>query len=135
MWESLGIAALYGVLGIVLSFVGYKAFDLAETRIDFAAEIKKGNIAAAIVIAGFLIGVCFIIGRAVGRCRSERGSGEAGPRSKQERARRTGPRLLDSATNGTRCWRRGAESGGAGGAARHAHADQRVVLVTGARPG
>jgi len=66
MWESLGMAALYGLLGIILSFVGYKAFDLAETRIDFADEIKKGNVAAAIVIAGFLIGICFIIGRAVG---------------------------------------------------------------------
>jgi uncharacterized membrane protein YjfL (UPF0719 family) len=66
MWESLGIAALYGLLGIILSFLGYKLFDLAETRIDFADEIKKGNVAAAIVIAGFLIGICFIIGRAVG---------------------------------------------------------------------
>jgi uncharacterized membrane protein YjfL (UPF0719 family) len=66
MWDSLGIAALFGGLGIVMSAVGYKLFDLVETRIDFADEIKKGNTAAAIVIAGFLIGICFIIGRAVG---------------------------------------------------------------------
>ena len=46
--------------------VGYKLFDLVETKIDFADEIKKGNIAAAIVIAGFLVGICFIIGRTVG---------------------------------------------------------------------
>lgn len=66
MLVSLGIAMAYGAVGIVMSAFGYKLFDLIETRIDFAEEIKKGNVAAAIVIAGFLIGICFIIGRTVG---------------------------------------------------------------------
>jgi uncharacterized membrane protein YjfL (UPF0719 family) len=66
LWHSLGIAALFGGLGIILSFVGYKVFDLIETKIDFAEEIKKGNLAAAVVIGTFLMGICFIIGRAVG---------------------------------------------------------------------
>lgn len=66
MWIALGFAALYGVLGIVLSVIGYFLFDLAEWRIDFSEEIRKGNIAAAIVIAGFILGICFIVGRAVG---------------------------------------------------------------------
>jgi uncharacterized membrane protein YjfL (UPF0719 family) len=66
MWESLLIAAAFGGLGIVMTVIGYKLFDLIETKIDFAAEIKNGNNAAAIVIGAFLIGICFIIGRAVG---------------------------------------------------------------------
>lgn len=66
MWESLLIAALFGGLGIIMTVVGYKLFDLIETKIDFALEIKNGNIAAAIVIGAFLLGICFIIGRAVG---------------------------------------------------------------------
>jgi uncharacterized membrane protein YjfL (UPF0719 family) len=66
MWESLLIACLYGAVGIVMSAVGYKLFDLIETKIDFADEIKKGNLAAAVVIGAFLIGICFIIGRAIG---------------------------------------------------------------------
>lgn len=66
MWESFAIAVLFGVVGIVMSFAGYKLFDLAETRIDFADEIKKGNLAAAVVIGAFILGVCFIIGRTVG---------------------------------------------------------------------
>jgi len=66
MWLSLGFAALFGLLGILLSVVGYFLFDLVEWRIDFASEIKKGNIAAAIVVAAFVIGVCFIVGRAIG---------------------------------------------------------------------
>lgn len=66
MWESVLIASLFGLVGILLSVIGYKLFDLIETKIDFAEEIKKGNTAAAIVIAGFLLGICFIIGRAIG---------------------------------------------------------------------
>ena len=66
VWESIYIASSFGLVGIILSALGYKLFDLIETKIDFAEEIKKGNIAAAIVMAGFLIGICFIIGRAIG---------------------------------------------------------------------
>ena len=65
-WHSVGFAALYGGLGIVMCFLGYKLFDILETKIDFAEEIKKGNMSAAVVIGSFLIGICFIIGRAVG---------------------------------------------------------------------
>lgn len=66
MWQSMGTAALFGTVGIVLSVLGYKLFDLVETRVDFGDELKKGNVAVAIVVAAFLFGICFIIGRVVG---------------------------------------------------------------------
>lgn len=66
MWIALGIAALFGGLGVILSIVGYRLFDILETRIDFSDEIKKGNLAAAVVIGSFIMGICFIVGRAVG---------------------------------------------------------------------
>lgn len=66
MWDSLGVAALFGGLGVLMSAFGYRLFDLIETRIDFTEEIKKGNMAAAVVIGSFLLGICFIVGRAVG---------------------------------------------------------------------
>lgn len=66
MLEGLLFAACFGALGVVMSALGYLLFDLIEWRIDFAQEIKSGNIAAAIVIGSFLLGICFIIGRAVG---------------------------------------------------------------------
>jgi uncharacterized membrane protein YjfL (UPF0719 family) len=66
MWTSIGAAVLFGVVGIVLSVFGYKLFDLVETKVDFAEEIKKGNMAVAIVLAAFLIGICMIVGRTVG---------------------------------------------------------------------
>lgn len=66
MLTALAIAAAFGGLGIVLSVVGYFLFDLVEWRINFAEEIRKGNIAAAVVVAAFVLGICFIVGRAIG---------------------------------------------------------------------
>jgi uncharacterized membrane protein YjfL (UPF0719 family) len=66
MWTSLLISALFAILGIVMSTLGYKLFDLIDTKVDFAEEIRKGNMAAAVVVAGFLLGICYIIGRTVG---------------------------------------------------------------------
>jgi uncharacterized membrane protein YjfL (UPF0719 family) len=66
MWYSLLVSALYGTLGILLCAFGYKLFDLIETKVDFAEEIRKGNLAVAVVVASFLIGICYIIGRTVG---------------------------------------------------------------------
>jgi uncharacterized membrane protein YjfL (UPF0719 family) len=66
MWDSLLVSALYGSLGVLLCSLGYKLFDLIETKVDFAEELKKGNMAVAVVVAGFLLGICFIIGRTVG---------------------------------------------------------------------
>lgn len=66
MLQSLGFAAAFGALGILLAILGYKLFDLIETKIDFADEIKKGNVAVAIVVGSFLVGICIVIGRAVG---------------------------------------------------------------------
>ena len=66
MWNSLLISTMFGVLGVLLSAFGYKLFDLIETKVDFAEEIKKGNMAVAVVVASFLAGICYIIGRTVG---------------------------------------------------------------------
>ncbi len=66
MWESVLIASLFGSVGLVLSIAGYFLFDFLEWRIDFAQEIKKGNMAAAAVMAAFILGICFIVGRAIG---------------------------------------------------------------------
>ncbi len=66
MMTALLFAAAFGGLGIVLSVAGYFLFDLVEWRINFADEIKKDNRSAAIVVAAFILGVCFIVGRAVG---------------------------------------------------------------------
>lgn len=66
MLTALAFAAAFGGLGIVLSVAGYFLFDLIEWRINFADEIKRDNRSAAIVVAAFILGICFIVGRAIG---------------------------------------------------------------------
>ena len=65
-WHSFVFAAAFGILGILLSILGYKLFDWISP-IDVEKELaEKQNIAVAIVVGSFIIGVCIIIGRAVG---------------------------------------------------------------------
>ena len=57
--------ALFGVVGIVLVFIGFKVFDKAIARIDLEAEICKGNVAAAILSGAAIIAVAIIIAAAM----------------------------------------------------------------------
>ncbi len=66
MLESMSYAAMYGGLGILMAAIGVRVFDVIDYRVCHAEEIKKGNIAASIVIASFILGICYIIGRTVG---------------------------------------------------------------------
>lgn len=63
--EALLYTALFGLVGIVLVFVGFKIFDKAITRIDLEAEILKGNSAAAILGGAAIIAVAIIIAAAM----------------------------------------------------------------------
>ena len=66
MLLALGFAAAYGVIGIILAIAGYFLFDLVEWRINFAEQIKAGNMAVALIVAAFILGICFIVGRSIG---------------------------------------------------------------------
>jgi putative membrane protein len=63
--EALLYTALFGVVGIVLVFIGFKIFDKAITKIDLEAEISKGNTAAAILSGAAIIAVAIIIAAAM----------------------------------------------------------------------
>ncbi len=67
--KSLGEAVLYsaifGLTGILLLIAGFKLFDKAISHVDFEGEIQKGNVAAAILGAGLLIGAAVIIAAAI----------------------------------------------------------------------
>jgi putative membrane protein len=53
---------VFGLIGIVLALVGFRAFDAITPRIDIQRELaEKHNIAVAIVVAAILLGVCHII--------------------------------------------------------------------------
>ena len=52
-------------MGIMLVVVGYKVFDKLTKKLDFDDLLIKGNLAMAIVIGSFILGLCHIIARVV----------------------------------------------------------------------
>ena len=59
--EAVLYTAIFGVLGIVLVFVGFKVFDKAIAKIDLEAEIAKGNVAAAVLSGAVIVAIAIII--------------------------------------------------------------------------
>ena len=60
-----GLSIAFGFIGIILLILGYYIFDKVLTKVDFNEELKKNNIAVAIVIAGFMISIGIIISSVV----------------------------------------------------------------------
>jgi len=67
--QSLGEAvwhtALFAILGVVLAIVGYKLFDLATPGKLHHEILQNKNIAAAIIAAALIIGVCVLVAAAM----------------------------------------------------------------------
>src|SRR2546423_10415817 len=65
----------FGILAILLIIIGYIAFDKLTPKLDFDDLLNKGNLALAIVIGSFILGLCYVVGRVVaagvggGRCK------------------------------------------------------------------
>lgn len=55
----------FGIVAILLIIVGYKAFDKMVKGLDFDDLIRKGNVAMAIVIGSFILGLCHVVARVV----------------------------------------------------------------------
>lgn len=64
-WKIIAVNFLYAALGIVLMWMSYRLFDRLTPRVDFAEELKKGNVAVAIFIAALFIAIALIVGRAL----------------------------------------------------------------------
>ncbi len=64
-WTIIGVNFLYAVLGVVLMFIAYRTIDRLTPEVNFAEELKRGNVAAAIFIASIFIGIAIIIGGAL----------------------------------------------------------------------
>ena len=55
----------FGVVAILLIVLGYITFDKLTPKLDFSDLLNKGNVALAIVIGSFILGLCYVIGRVV----------------------------------------------------------------------
>ena len=58
-------AIVFGIIGIVLLILGYKVFDWLTPSLHFQEELKKGNIAVAIVVSVLLAAIAYVAGNVV----------------------------------------------------------------------
>ncbi|HEY7568628.1 MAG TPA: DUF350 domain-containing protein [Gemmatimonadaceae bacterium] len=64
-WPIIGMNFLYAALGVILMFVSYRVIDLLSPKIDFADELRKGNLAVGVFIAALFIAIAIVIGGAL----------------------------------------------------------------------
>jgi putative membrane protein len=55
----------FGVIAIFLIVLGYIIFDKLTPKLDFDDLLNKGNLALAIVVSSFILGLCYVVGRVV----------------------------------------------------------------------
>ena len=64
-WTIIAVNFLYAALGVLLMYVSYRVIDVVTPQVDFAAELKRGNIAVAIFIGALFVSIALIIGGAL----------------------------------------------------------------------
>ncbi|HTH49468.1 MAG TPA: DUF350 domain-containing protein [Candidatus Limnocylindria bacterium] len=63
--EAIGLVALFTVVGVILAIVGYKLFDAATPGNLHKEIVEHRNVAAAIIGAAIIVGVCLIVAAAI----------------------------------------------------------------------
>ncbi len=61
-WRIIALNFTYAVLGVVLMYLAYRIIDWLTPQVDFALELKRGNVAVAIFIAAIFLSIAIIIG-------------------------------------------------------------------------
>jgi uncharacterized membrane protein YjfL (UPF0719 family) len=64
-WTIIGMNFLYAVLGVALMFVAYKVIDRLTPEVNFAVELRNGNVAVGLFVAAIFLSVAVIIGGAL----------------------------------------------------------------------
>jgi putative membrane protein len=64
-WRIIALNFLYAALGVLLMWLSYRLIDKLTPQVDFPDELRKGNVAVAIVIAAIFIAIAIIIGGAL----------------------------------------------------------------------
>jgi putative membrane protein len=63
--EAVFQTALFGIVGVVLAIIGYKLFDLVTPGKLHHEILQNKNVAAAIVGAAVILGVCVLVAAAM----------------------------------------------------------------------
>jgi uncharacterized membrane protein YjfL (UPF0719 family) len=61
MLHALVGTGAFGLLGLVLMLVGFKAFELVTRRLDIEKQLELGNMAVGVVVGSLLLGVSLIV--------------------------------------------------------------------------
>lgn len=64
-WRIIALNFTYAVLGVILMYGSYRVIDRLTPQVDFAEELKRGNVAVAIFIAALFLSIAIIIGGAL----------------------------------------------------------------------
>ena len=64
-WSIIGMNFLYAVLGVVLMYLSYRIIDKLTPEVNFAEELRKGNLAVAVFIGAIFVAIAIIIGGAL----------------------------------------------------------------------
>jgi putative membrane protein len=66
LFEGFVGSLVFGILGILLTVLGFKMFDWINPKIDIQKELsEKGNLGVAVVCAAVILGVAIIAAVAV----------------------------------------------------------------------
>ena len=60
MWRLLIDASIFGIVGVVLLILGYYLWELV-TPYNVRKELEDKNVAVAIVVAAFILGMAIVI--------------------------------------------------------------------------
>lgn len=65
MGTAVAGSVIFVAVAFVLLLAGYFAFDKVLKKLDFEEELKKGNTAVGVFVAGLLIALAIVIGNAI----------------------------------------------------------------------
>jgi uncharacterized membrane protein YjfL (UPF0719 family) len=64
-WTIIGMNFLYAALGVCLMFISYRVIDKLTPQVNFAEELRKGNVAVGVFVAAIFLAIAIIIGGAL----------------------------------------------------------------------
>lgn len=64
-WAIVGMNVLYAVIGVVIMWAAYRIIDRLTPEVNFAEELRRGNVAVGLFVAAIFISIALIIAGAL----------------------------------------------------------------------
>lgn len=63
--EALISASVFGIVGVAILLLGFKLFEWITPKLDVEKELAEKNVAVAIVVAGFMLAIGYVVAKAI----------------------------------------------------------------------